>query len=133
MKRIMEAAKLERFDPPEELVEEVKSWAKPKAVQARPIRSSLGLVGARRGQSDAFQVLLDADGEAVRVAYSREGSGWIVLVEAPPTYGTLLFGRKTIAGSNGRFRFAVRSLARSGFTLRSPFRQIEIPPVEEAE
>ncbi|RMG26758.1 MAG: hypothetical protein D6724_01165, partial [Armatimonadetes bacterium] len=110
MKRIMEVARLKRFEPPQELVDQVKGWAERRTVRAEPVRSSLGLAGARRGEADAFQVLLDAAGETVRVAYTREDGSWKVLVEAPAIYGSLRIGGKTVAGSDGRFRFTVRSL-----------------------
>jgi len=132
---VLDAAAFEWTAAPTEAVRRAKDLMMPGHLPqrrsiARLLHSSL-LAGARSAPDD-IQLTVEAEGERVRLMYSRLATGWEVVGRVPNAGISAERDQGPLAlDEAGRFSFAAPSEAQTGFALRGPEWIVEIPSLEE--
>lgn len=127
LRQIFGAMATPRFSAPADLVRTAKALMTPRVASMRLLRTSLQLSGARYSGQD-FQAVFGHEESEIRVLYAAVDQGWEVTGRVPGPEWQILRGGKVLpADSEGRFYFAVPSLADSGFSMVSPGIQLEVP------
>lgn len=127
--RLASALRLGFINAPESVVIAAREIF-PHTHRAMPRVTVLGMAGARGGLPDALQVRYEADPHAVRVSYERIGGGWLVLGEGP-SGAWVETSSGDFESPDGRFEFACDSASETGFVIRLPDLEIEIPAATE--
>lgn len=118
------------FEPPAAAVDAARAVF-PATRRVAPKATVLGMVGVRGGLPDVLQVRFEAEALAVRVSYERTDRGWVVLGEGP-VGAWIEMPTGDVESDGGRFEFECASAAETGFVLRLPELEIEVPPATEA-
>lgn len=124
---ILEAAKLPRESAPASLIQTVTGWMPDVRRGTIARRLSPLLAGPVRRQSAEFQVLVGDEETKIRLMVRPKDDGWIVMGRLPE--GDWRIEGVAAEVEDDRFSFGAPSLEESAFTLESPDRRLEIPPI----
>ncbi|RYG23112.1 hypothetical protein EON82_15050, partial [bacterium] len=131
LRKTVESARLPFFDAPAELVARAQALMAPAVRRrwvARLLGNGLAASGARGAVKEEFALHVGTDEHSVRLQFIPTRTGWEMAGRAPAEGWQVVHGDvEMVCGPSGRFRLAVPSLDDSGFLLRSPESEIEVP------
>lgn len=116
-------------DAPEAAIDRARALMQPAKEQfARLLRTTLGQVGARFTDPDAFQAIFEIGGEELRVMYSRIGEMWEVRGRVPVSSWTVTrAGRPVRLDADLGFIFSSHKLKNTGFEVDAGEGPLRIP------
>jgi len=121
------------FDAPAALLASVYALmpARRTTRLVRLLSTSLG-AGARRALPDDLQVVIEADGNPMRLMYARDGQRWEVLGKVPDlAWRPERDAQPLSTDASGRFFFLASTLETTGFRLVNGEDEIAVPSLEE--
>lgn len=123
LQAVQRAASALTLDAPADLIVAAKAIAAGARAPSpcKRISSTLAAAGVRAGDAAAFQELIEAGGERLRVEYRREESGWSVMLRLP-TEGWEVFAVDSVCepDADGYVTFTSPDLPGTAFVILSP-------------
>ncbi len=125
--QLLGAARLTMEEPSAESIRRAEAIMPERPRLVARLVSHSGLAFGMRGSHEEAHVVVDVQGESMRIAYIPSGPNWTVIGRAPSDYDVIRGEKMLALDEDGRFEFTGSAMQETGFAVSRGDQWIDIP------